>query len=171
MTPHAAEVLAELPSLLVRALDGEGLDSVVAELVEAGWRTGQLRSRLGGEPSQGSVDRDAAHLLEVLQELRGRPCPDAVHAREVELREQVRRWQQEQAPQPAAPEARATHVAAIRAQLKGAPRPRREREPRTRPACSLCAGEGTYFVTREVHLCRRCVDQLATGRARLSATG
>jgi hypothetical protein len=170
-SPHCAEVFGQLPSLLVRALDTDEVASVVVDLVAAGWRTGQLRHRVGGEPSQGSVDRDAAHLLHVLRELRGQPCPDAVHAREVELREQARRWEQESAPPPASEQVRAAHVARIRAQLKGVPRRRREREPRTRAGCSLCAGEGTYFVTREVHLCKRCVDVLATGRARISATG
>ena len=62
-------------------------------------------------------------------------------------------------------------LAEIRAGLKGAPKRRPEPVPRTRPECSLCSGEGAYFVTRDVHLCRRCVDVMATGQARLSSTG
>jgi hypothetical protein len=63
------------------------------------------------------------------------------------------------------------HLEQIRAGLKGAARRRQEPEPRTRPPCNLCAGEGAYFVTRDVHLCKRCVDVLATGQARLRETG
>ena len=40
----------------------------------------------------------------------------------------------------------------------------REREP----SCSLCADEGAFFVTDDVHLCSRCVSVLATGQARLT---
>ena len=59
----------------------------------------------------------------------------------------------------------------MRAGLGGAPRRRPPSEPRTRPACSLCAGEGAFFVTHDVHLCSRCVEVMATGEARLSRTG
>lgn len=170
-SPHHADVFSHLPALLMRELDTPVVAAVLAELVAAGWRTGQLRSRVGAEPSQGDVDRDAAHLLELLRSLCDQPCPDLVHAREVQEREQRRRWEQGNAPQPASPEVRDAHLAQIRAGLRGQPRRRTAPEPRTRPDCSLCAAESAYFVTREVHLCARCVDVLASGRARLDQTG
>ena len=37
--------------------------------------------------------------------------------------------------------------------------------------CALCAAESAVPVTDDVHLCRRCVAVLATGRARLADTG
>jgi hypothetical protein len=169
-SPHHADVFSHLPALLMRELDAEPVAEVLEELVAAGWRTGQLRHRVGAEPSQGSVERDAAQVLALLRSLRAQTCPDVAHAREAEQRERQRAWERSSAPQPASPEVREARLAEIRAGLKGVPRRRAEPEPRTRPACSLCAGEGAYFVTREVHLCRRCVDVLATGRARLSDT-
>jgi hypothetical protein len=164
------DVFSHLPVLLVRELDGEPVAEVLDELIAAGWRPGQLRHRVGGAPAQGSVQKDAAQVLELLRALRDQPCPDIVHAREVEQREQQREWERASAPQPASPEVRDARIAQIRAGLKGVPRRRPEPEPRTAPPCSLCAGEGAYFVTRDVRLCRRCVGVLATGRARLSDT-
>lgn len=170
-SPHHTDVFSHLPALLMRELDTSAVAEVLDELLAAGWRPGQLRHRVGGEPSQGGVDRDAAHLLELLRSLRTQMCPDAVHAQEVEAREAARRWEQENAPPAASPEVREAHLARMRAELKGVPRRRKEPEARTRPACSLCAGEGTYFVTRDVHLCPRCVQVMASGRARLDQTG
>ncbi len=155
----------------MRELDTPEVAAVLDELVVAGWRPGQLRHRVGAAPSQGSVERDAVHLLELLRGLRDQPCPDALHAREVAERESRRRWEAESAPPPASPEVRDARMAEIRLSLKGSPRRRAEPEPRTRPACSLCAGEGAYFVTRDVHLCARCVEVLASGEARLRETG
>lgn len=169
--PHHPDVFSHLPALLMRELDTPEVAVVLDELVAAGWRLGQLRHRVGAAPSQGSVERDAVHLLELLRGLRDAPCPDARHAEEVAEREARRRWESETAPPPAAPEVRDARLAEIRASLKGVPRRRPEPEPRTRPACSLCAGEGAYFVTRDVHLCARCVEVLATGSARLRETG
>ena len=63
------------------------------------------------------------------------------------------------------------HLEQMRAELGVPPRRRAPSEPRTRPACSLCDGEGAYFVTHEVHLCHRCVAALASGEARVRRTG
>lgn len=170
-SPHHTDVFSHLPALLMRELDSAPVAEALAELVDAGWRPGQLRHRVGAEPSQGSVEKDALHLLELLRGLRAQTCPDLAHAREVQAREQARRWEQDAAPPPASAEVRDARLAQIRAGLKGTPQRRSEPEPRTRPGCSLCQGEGAYFVTREVHLCKRCVDVLATGQARLDQTG
>ena len=169
--PHHPDVFTHLPALLMRELDTPEVEAVLDALVAAGWRPGQLRHRVGAAPSQGSVDRDAVRLIELLRGLRHQPCPDALYAEELAEREARRRWEAETEPPPAAAEVRDACLAEIRASLKGAPRRRAEPEPRTRPACSLCAGEGAYFVTREVHLCARCVEVLATGSARLRETG
>lgn len=168
---HHADVFSHLPVALVRELDTEPVAEVLDALVAAGWRTGQLRHRVGAEPAQGSPERDAAHLLELLRALAEQEAPDVVHARELAEREQQRAWERAQQPPPASPEVRARAIAQIRASIGAVPRPVRQPEPRTRPSCNLCDGEGSYFVTRDVHLCRRCVTVMATGEARLSKTG
>jgi hypothetical protein len=169
-SPHHTDVFSHLPALLMRELDTEPVAEVLDALVAAGWRPGQLRHRVGAAPAQGTVTQDAAALLELLRGLLAQTAPDVAHAREVEERERRRRREAEQTPPPASPGVRDASVRAIRAQLKGAPKRCGEQEPRTRPSCSLCASDSAYFVTREVHLCKRCVDVLATGQARLSDT-
>jgi ribosomal protein S14 len=167
-SPVHADVFSHLPALLMREMDAPDVADLLDQLLAAGWRPGQLRHRVGAAPAQGSVTADAVHLRSLLGQLLAGPCPDAVRAQELAAAEEQRRWQERTAPRPASPEVRQAHLAAIRAELKGAPAPRREPEPRLRPACSLCGGEGAYFVTREVHLCRRCVEVLASGSARLA---
>ncbi len=170
-SPHHTDVFSHLPALLMRELDTAPVAEVLEVLVASGWRPGQLRHRVGAEPAQGSVEKDAAHLLQLLTALTTQPCPDALHAQEKQERARQREWERAQAPEPASPEVRQARLEEIRAGLKGVPRRRAEPEPRTRPACSLCTAEGAYFVTRDVHLCRRCVDVLASGQARLEQTG
>ena len=169
--PHHPDVFSHLPSLLIRELDTPQVAAVLDELVAAGWRPGQLRHRVGAAPAQGDVQRDAAHLLGLLQALCDQTCPDAMHAEQAEAQQTQRRWETEHEPPAASAAVRDARLAEIQASLKGASRRRAEPEPRTRPTCSLCAGEGAYFVTRDVHLCKRCVDVLASGTARLSETG
>jgi hypothetical protein len=167
-SPVHADVFSHLPALLMRAMDAPDVAALLDRLLAAGWRAGQLRHRVGAAPAQGSVADDAAHLRGLLERLLADPCPDAVRAQEVAAAEEQRRWREQTAPRAASPEVRQAHLASIRAQLKGAPAPRRAPEPRLRPACSLCAAEGAYFVTRKVHLCPRCVEVLASGSARLA---
>ncbi|CAA9315258.1 MAG: hypothetical protein AVDCRST_MAG16-409 [uncultured Frankineae bacterium] len=168
-SPHTADVLCSLPLLLARELDTAEVDGLVDALVAGGWRTGQLRHRIGGEPSQGSVEGDAARVRSVLQALVGQVPPDAAHAQELEQRARSR--QREGGPGPASAEVRDRAIAQIRAGLKGVPARRTPPAPRPRPSCSACDGEGSYFVTREVHLCRHCVAVLATGEVRLVPPG
>lgn len=165
-----ADVVHDLPAVLVRALDTAQAGREVDALVAAGWRPGQLGARIGAEPAQGSPQRDADHVLEVLRRLRGETPPDVAHARELERRRQAREDRQAQTPRPASPEVRRHSAERIRSELGLVPRRPAEREPRTRPECSLCGGEGSFFVSREVHLCPRCVAVLATGEARLAPT-
>ena len=168
---HHSDVFSHLPVALMRELDTPAVAEALDALVRAGWRTGQLRSRVGSQASQGSHERDAVHLTALLQGLREQTPPDVVHAREREERERARAEERAHGPTPASPQVRAQALAEIRAGLKGAPSQRPRPEPRTRPACNLCDGEGNYFVTRDVRLCRRCVAALATGEARLRSTG
>lgn len=170
-SPHHADVFSHLPVALMRELDSAPVADVLEQLVAAGWRTGQLRARVGSEPSQGSPERDAEHLLALMRALLLSPAPDVAHARLREERERAREEQARRTPPPASPEVRESAIAEIRSGLKGLPRRRTEPEPRTRPACSLCDGEGAFFVTHDVHLCKACVAVLATGEARLSSTG
>ena len=100
--PHHPDVFSHLPALLMRELDTPEVAAVLDELVTAGWRPGQLRHRVGAAPSQGSVERDAVHLLELLRGLRDQPCPDALHAQEVAERASRRRWEADSAPPPSA---------------------------------------------------------------------
>lgn len=165
-----ADVVGSLPAVLVRALDAVSAGSEVDALVAVGWRPGQLRARVGAAPSQGSAERDADQVLALLRTLRQEVPPDVAHARELEQRRRDRADELAQAPRPASPEVRRRSVQRIRTELGLAPARSTRAEPRTRPACSLCDGEGSFFVSRDVHLCSRCVAVLATGEARLAQT-
>ncbi|MCW2614133.1 MAG: hypothetical protein JWN08_1127 [Frankiales bacterium] len=170
-SPHHSDVFSHLPVSLMRELETDQVVALVDRLVADGWRPGQLRHRVGAAASQGSVERDAVHLVELLTCLMQGPCPDARHAEERRAREQQREHEAADAPEPASSEVRERHLARMRAELGILPSRRPEPQSHTRPACSLCDGEGTWFVTRDVHLCDRCVAVLATGEARLSQTG
>ena len=173
-SPHLPDVVRSLPVLLVRALDSAAAGREVDALVEAGWRTGQLRVRIGAEPSQGSPDRDAASVLALLRALRLEVPPDVAHARELERRRRDREDELARAPRPASPEVRRRSVERIRGELGLLPRRTAVPAPRRRPDCSLCGREAGFFVSPEVHLCSGCVALLATGEARLApvrATG
>ena len=171
ISPHHGDVFSHLPVLLMREMATAPVAALLGQLINAGWRPGQLRHRVGAAPSQGSVERDAAALVELLDALTRCPAPDAAHAARRSERSLAREREAAEAPLPATPEARQQHLAQMRAALGVPPRRRPEPEPRTRPACSLCAGEGAFFVTHDVHLCSRCVEVMATGEARLSRTG
>ena len=170
-SPHHSDVFSHLPALLRREMDTRPVAELLDTLVADGWRPGQLRHRVGAAPSQGSVARDAEQLTALLSSLAAGPSPAAKHAAVLRERELDRACELAAAPVPAAPAVAAQHLARMREDLRVPARRRTEPEPRTRPSCSLCDGEGAYFVTRDVHLCSRCVAVLATGEARLSRTG
>ena len=170
-SPHHSDVFSQLPALLMRELDSPAVAAVLEGLVAAGWRPAQLRYRVGGAPSQGSVEGDAAHLLGVLRGLTGVLAPDLQHLEDLRERDRARTDREAGAPEPASPEAVERHLARMRAQLGVQPRRRREVQPRLRPSCSLCDGEGAFFVTHDVHLCSRCVAMIAAGEVRLHRTG
>lgn len=155
----------------MRELDTPAVADLLERLLSAGWRAGQLRHRVGAEPSQGSVEGDAVHLQALLERLLEQECPDARHARERAEQQAQRAHEQAQAPRPADPEVRERWISEIRTSLKSTPpRRRSEHQVRVRADCALCSAESTFFVRRDVHLCRRCVDLLATGEVQLSST-
>lgn len=170
-SPHHSDVFSHLPVLLMRELQTEQVVALVDRLLADDWRPGQLRHRVGAAPAQGSVEKDAAHLVALLTALAEGPSPDARQVEERRAREQARLDALAQSPEPASAEVRERHLAAMRAELGVPSRRRAEPEPRTRPACGLCGDDGTFFVTHDVHLCARCVSVIATGEARLSQTG
>lgn len=171
-SPHHADVFSALPSRLMRELDTPVVAALLGRLVATGWRPGQLRSRVGAEPAQASVAADATHLQALLEGLLDEECPDVRHARERAEQLAERERQRAEAPRPADPEVRDRWISEIRASLKSTPARRRpDRDLRVRAECALCSDESAFFVRRDVHLCRRCVDLLATGEVRLSVAG
>lgn len=162
---HAA-VFGGLPASLARALDTTAVAAVVTELLDAGWRAGQLASRIGALPAGADP---AADVLTLLGALRAREAPD-------------RRWQAEKAArqaqasssaveQPATPESRERWIRQIRDELGAPHRPRPAPAGRVRPPCALCGEPGDLFVTRAVRLCTACVTTLETGQTRLVQAG
>lgn len=171
VSPHHRDVFGELPMLLVRELRTAPVGALLDRLVAAGWRSGQLRHRVGAETSLGSVERDAAHLTDLLERLTTVLCPDAAHAQQVSDRALDRAAAVRDAPRPASSDVREQRLGEIRTQLSGLPRRRSDSPPRPRATCSLCGGPGSFFVTHEVHLCDCCVTALATGEVRLTRAG
>lgn len=164
-TTHAA-VFGDLPTSLARTLITDEVAAVVTTLLDAGWRAGQLSSRIGALPA--GLD-PAAEVLALLRTLLDREAPD-------------RRWQAEKAArqvsasssaaeQPASPESRQRWISQIRSELGVPRRPRPAPAGRVRPPCALCGAAGELFVTRAVRLCSGCVTELETGQTRLEHAG
>jgi hypothetical protein len=144
-------VFGSLRVAVVRELESPEVARLLRELVVRGWRPRQLADRVGAQPVEPTSARDA----------------------EVARREQDREQASREAPVVAAPEERARWIEAIRSGLKGS-RTRAAFGPpvRLRPDCALCSAESQFFVRRDVHLCKRCVDLLAAGEVRPeTATG
>jgi len=162
---HAA-VFGDLPASLARALSTAEAATAVTTLLDAGWRTGQLSSRVGALPAGPEPVGEVLALLHALAE---REAPD-------------RRWQAEKAArqsvasssaaeQPASPESRQRWIRQIRSELGAPRRPRPAPVGRVRPPCALCGEAGELFVTRAVRLCNACVAELETGQTRLEHAG
>src|SRR4051794_38967054 len=142
---HAA-VFGELPSGLARELHTPQIGDLVLQLLDRGWRAGQLAARVGALPAGPAP---VAAITELLEGFLEQVPPDARWREEKRERDALQRSQAE-FEQPASEESRQAWLTQIRTEL-GARRPA-PREPvrRTRPACSLCGRESSYFVTREV---------------------
>lgn len=156
---HVA-VFGELPSLLAAALHTAETGDLVLQLLDKGWRAGQLASRIGAMAAGADPEADVRALLRGFLD---QVPPDA-------------RWRQEKADrkvmasrasaeQPASEQSRQEWIAQIRGQL-GTPRqPRAQPLLRVRPPCSLCGAEGEFFVSRAARLCAACVALLESGTA------
>ena len=157
---HAA-VFGDLPSRLAADLHTPEVGDVVLQLLDRGWRAGQLAARVGALPA--SPDPVAA-ITALLAGFLEQVPPDA-------------RWREERAQRasfvpaveaPASEESRRAWLAQIRTDLGQVRSTRPEPPRRVRPACALCGGVSSYFVTREVRLCDGCVVLLETGAVRLA---
>lgn len=183
--PVLDEVLAVLPARVGRALDRPDIHLVVGELLSQGWTPPQLAARVSGLRIAGDLLTAVRDLLLALLE-EDSPRRHADRARE-ERHDLARAAGVPAPPLRAAPavpdpldpdgrrvpvsdEQRARWIAEVRTGLRGLARPRPEPVVRTRPDCATCGQESAYFVTREVHLCGRCVHLLGAGQVRLAPT-
>jgi hypothetical protein len=160
-------VFGGLPSALARELHTPEIGDLVLQLLDKGWRAGQLAARIGALPAGPSPTADIAALLVGFLD---QVPPDARWREEKRERDALQRSRAE-FEQPASEESRQAWIGRIRSDLGARPAPRRQPPRRTRPACSLCGQESTYFVTREVRLCDGCVEQLSTGAVQLPNVG
>ncbi len=157
-------VFGDLPTSLARDLHTPEVGDLVLQLLDNGWRPGQVADRVGRLPA----GRDpVVEITGLLQVLLTEQSPDARWREERSQRQRARPVD----PEPASPASRAQWIAQIRRDL-GAPRSSRREPPvRLRPPCALCEGQSSYFVTREVRLCEGCVVLLGTGALSLPDAG
>lgn len=159
-------VFGDLPSRLSSELHTTEVGDLVLQLLDRGWRAGQLASRIGALPSGTDPVADVVALLRGFLE---QVPPDARWREERAQRAAVASTLQ--AEEPASEQSRQRWLSEIRQQL-GTPRaPRVQPLVRMRPPCSLCGAEGEFFVTRGVRLCEACVDLIGSGQARVSEAG
>ena len=156
-------VFGELPSTLQAHLRTAEVGDLVLQLLDAGWRRGQLASRIGALPAGNDPVADVTALLRgFLEQL----PPDARWREEKAQRDAVRASSR-QAEEPASDESRSKWVAQIRADLALPREPNRSKPFQPVRSCSLCGEDGTYFVARGVRLCDTCVGLLQAGAVRL----
>ena len=154
---HTA-VFGDLPSTLAALLHTAEVGDLVLQLLDRGWRPGQLASRIGAMPAGTDPEADVIGLLRGFLD---QVPPDA-------------RWREERAArkasqsvpeEPASEQSRQRWLTQIRSEL-GTPRaPRAQPLLRIKPPCSLCGAEGEFFVTRQARLCAACVSLLESGTA------
>jgi hypothetical protein len=159
-------VFGDLPARLSAALHTPEIGDLVLQLLDRGWRQGQLAARIGALPSGADPIADIRALLEGFLE----QVPPDARWRE-EKRERAQLKASAEVEQPATEESRQAWLARIRDDLGVRRSTAREPVRRTRPACALCGQESSYFVTREVRLCDGCVEQLTTGALQLPNVG
>lgn len=161
-SPHFADVFSHLRVAVARELDTPDVRALLDDLVDAGWRPWQLRHRVGALPTQPSSAQDAEVITVLLRQLRSEPSPQARYDEEQARRLSTARMAEDE-PAPSDPAERERWIAVIRSGLKGRPRVVTPAPLRVRPDCAVCQGESDFFVRRDVHLCGRCVDLLASG--------
>jgi hypothetical protein len=159
-------VFGELPAALAADLHTAEVGDLVLQLLDRGWRAGQLAARVGALPAGRDPVADVEALL---RGFLGQLPPDARWREEKAQRDAVR--SSAAFEQPASEESRQRWISQIRAEIGGPRRGTAAPLTRVRPACAVCGAESSYFVTREVRLCAACVALLSTGGARLSEAG
>lgn len=160
-------VFGGLPSSLAVALHTPEIGELVLQLLDGGWRAGQLAARVGALPAGPDP---VGEVTAVLQGFLDQQPPDARWRAEKRERDAARQSAL-QFERPASEQSRQAWISQIRQDL-GARAPARRQPPRrTRPACVLCGQESAYFVTREVRLCDDCVQLLGSGSLSLPDVG
>lgn len=158
-------VFGGLPSSLSHALRTPEVGDLVVQLLDAGWRRGQLAARVEAAPA--GTD-PVASVVALLRGFLDQLPPDARWREERSQREAAVARSEATQEVPASEESRQQWVSQIRAELSR-PRTVRTAPPlRVRRSCALCGEESSFFVTREVRLCDTCVSLLAQGGVRLS---
>ncbi len=158
-------VFGELPTSLQQRLRTPEVGDLVLQLLDAGWRPGQLGARVAALPAGPDP---VAEITALLRGFADQVPPDARWRQEKAVRDREAARARAEAEEPATEESRRQWLAEIRAGLAG-PRQLRVVTPtRTRPACALCGEDSSYFVTREVRLCDTCVGLLSSGGVRLT---
>lgn len=156
-------VFGELPSTLQAHLRTAEVSDLVVQLLDAGWRRGQLASRIGALPAGNDPVADVTALLRGFLE----QLPPDARWREEKAQRDALRASRAEAEQPASEESKQQWVARIRADLALPREPRVARQLQPSRECSLCGEDGTYFVARGVRLCQTCVGLLQAGAVRL----
>jgi hypothetical protein len=159
-------VFGELPATLAADLHTPEVGDLVLQLLDRGWRAGQVASRVAAMPAGRDPVADVEALLRGFLE---QVPPDVRWREEKALRDHAR--SQATLEEPATDESRQRWIQQIRSELGGPRRALRAPAPRERPACALCGSDGDYFVTRAVRLCDACVCLLGTGTAKFSEAG
>jgi len=167
-------VFGDLPSALAADLHTPEVGDLVLQLLDRGWRRGQLAARAGALPAGRDPAADVTALLsgfleQVPPDARWREEKAARQAEHDLLRHQ--HGSQAAFEEPATDESRQRWIEQIRSELGGPRRTPRVPVQRLRPACALCGEGSDYFVTHEVRLCDACVCLLGTGTAKLSEAG
>ena len=157
-------VFGELPSTLQAHLRTPEVGDLVLQLLDAGWRRGQLSSRIGALPAGPDPAAEVTVLLRGFLE----QLPPDARWREEKAHRDVLRVSQAEVEAPATEESRQQWMARIRADLALPKEPPRARPTNLVRQCSLCGEEGTFFVARGVRLCETCVGLLQTGAVRLA---
>lgn len=181
--PVLDEVLATLPPVLARSLDRPDIHLVLGELLAEGWTSPQLAARVSLLRIAGDT---ATAVRDLLLALLDADSPRRLADRERQARADAAHSAGIPSPPlrptaafvdpldpdgdrvPVSDAARSRWIAEVRSGLKGISRPRPDPAPRSRPDCAICAQESAFFVTREVHLCSRCVHLLGAGQVRLA---
>jgi hypothetical protein len=159
-------VFGELPVPLAHDLHTPEVGDLVLQLLDRGWRAGQVAARVGAMPAGPDP---VADVLGLLRGFLDQVPPDARWRQEKAERDELRR-SQAALEQPASEESRQRWIQQIRSELGGPRRTPRGPVQRVRPGCALCGADGVYFVTREVRLCTACVTLLGTGSQLGAAT-